>query len=51
MTEFNVLQAKSDGQLYIHVHTERTTTIVAVSDRDLTDLRDALENPPESIDR
>lgn len=52
MTEFNLLRVASDGQLFLHCHLEdESTFIVSVDGRDLTDLKDTLENPPESIDR
>lgn len=51
MTDFNLLRAESDGQLFIHVHTERTTFIVALEDRELTDLRDTVAQTPDRVDR
>lgn len=51
MTEFNLLRAKSDGQLFVHIHTERSTYIVQVDENELTELRGRLDNPPEPVDR
>lgn len=51
MTEFNLLQAQSDGQLFIHIHTPETTMIVRVDESELTELRERLEEPPELVDR
>lgn len=51
MTDFNLLRAKSDGQLFLHVHTERSTTIVALDESEIAELRERLNRPPESVDR
>lgn len=51
MTDFNLLRAESDGQLFVHVHTERTTFIVALDENELSELRGRLDRPPEPVDR
>lgn len=51
MTDFNLLRAESDGQLFVHIHTEATTTIVQVDESDLAELATRLNRPPESVDR
>lgn len=51
MTRFNLLRAESDGQLFVHVHTEDTTFIVAIDENELTQLRTRLNEPPERVDR
>lgn len=51
MTDFNLLRAKSDGQLFLRIYSEHSHYVVALDESEIAQLRDRLNRPPETVDR
>jgi hypothetical protein len=48
MTDFDLLEGPS-GRKFLHIHTDQTTYIVEISDDELDELRERLDEPPTPI--
>lgn len=48
MADIDLLEGP-DGRKFLHIHTDKTTYIVEISDDDLDELRERLNEPPTPI--